>query len=720
MALRSAYCYLVAATLTGPALAVAAPATTPAESFLARLGLAPTEAAEVDLRDTLTRRRTVVDLRAMSGRYPGSTVSGLAQIAAGYAALGSANPGEALVSFRHPDVTATQLRDLAAFGEGEALALTVDAGGSAEAYRRAAQLRPGGILFCQATLRAVEQMLRAGEAKQAEELIEEAPSCPASSDWLAVKAEAYDQAGNKREAAVAYADLDTEYPTSDEAAVARLRLAALSAALPPRSNAERNERALRKALAVYDAREYGQAVSALRAVKPSGQDRWLVATRLGHALVASGRRKEGERTLRAVPPTSEYGAEAAYQLARLRKDRAAAMRRVANRFRGTSWGEEALLSLVSEAVRKDNDAAATDLYRRLRDEYPDGQYIDRAIRRVAWADHKAGRFEKAASDLEAAAKRRTGNTVAGFLYWAGRARAALGHTDKARQLYAETVRRFRVLYYGGLAAEALAKLPPASSTSVPLLSAPVASRLDLPPGDLTRVRQLVLIDRHDNALTEISRLPASTATRAATGWIEARRGRLRPAIIAMKGAFPDYLGEGGEALPDDVWRVIYPLEYRDSLQERAARHGIEPALLAALVCQESTFDANAISRAGARGLMQIMPATGRSIARTLGRAFRTLILHEPDVSLDFGVFYLSNMLRRFGGRVERTLAAYNAGPSRVVAWTAGEPDMPAEDFVETIPFSETRLYVMTILAARDQYKRLYWDSTRQPEKRATF
>ena len=134
---------------------------------------------------------------------------------------------------------------------------------------------------------------------------------------------------------------------------------------------------------------------------------------------------------------------------------------------------------------------------------------------------------------------------------------------------------------------------------------------------------------------------------------------------------------------------------------------MDPALVAALILQESSFDAGALSRAGARGLMQVMPATGRTIARAKGQRFRRAALHDPETSLDFGTHYLRQMSERFSGAVEKVLAAYNAGPHRVDAWTARRGELPPEEFIESIPFSETRTYVMIVLANREQYRRLY-------------
>jgi len=102
-----------------------------------------------------------------------------------------------------------------------------------------------------------------------------------------------------------------------------------------------------------------------------------------------------------------------------------------------------------------------------------------------------------------------------------------------------------------------------------------------------------------------------------------------------------------------------------------------------------------------------MPATGRTIARAKGQRFRRAALHDPETSLDFGTHYLRQMSERFSGAVEKVLAAYNAGPHRVDAWTGVRGEQPAEEFIEGIPFSETRTYVMIVLANREQYRRLY-------------
>jgi soluble lytic murein transglycosylase len=295
-----------------------------------------------------------------------------------------------------------------------------------------------------------------------------------------------------------------------------------------------------------------------------------------------------------------------------------------------------------------------------------------------------------------------------MLYWAGRARQELGQMDDARRLLTEVAQRFKRLYHGIRARQVVARLPRgAGPATEPVLRAKVAPANDLGEPCRSRVRQLLLIERLDEAYAELNAAPATALGRATLAWIEWRRARLRPAITAMKRAYPEWVSEAGDQLPEDVWRILFPIQFEEMLQAKAQEEGLEPALVAALICQESTFDAGAVSVAGARGLMQVMPRTGRTLARALRVRYSARALHDPAVSLTFGTHYLRQLYDRFGGRAERVLAAYNAGPERVEAWTAGRPDMPAEEFVESIPFTETRRYVMIVLANREEYRRLY-------------
>ena len=175
----------------------------------------------------------------------------------------------------------------------------------------------------------------------------------------------------------------------------------------------------------------------------------------------------------------------------------------------------------------------------------------------------------------------------------------------------------------------------------------------------------------------------------------------------MKRAYPQYLAAGGESLPAEVLRVLFPLDHWPLLESLAKAQGIDPYLVAALAAQESTFDAGIRSSAGAIGLMQIMPATGRGFARRMGiTPFSTGRLTEPEINASIGTKYFADLMQQFGGAAY-ALAGYNAGEHRVVRWRAERPGLPVDEWIDDIPFPETQNYVKRILGTAEDYRRLY-------------
>src|SRR5258707_13605651 len=123
--------------------------------------------------------------------------------------------------------------------------------------------------------------------------------------------------------------------------------------------------------------------------------------------------------------------------------------------------------------------------------------------------------------------------------------------------------------------------------------------------------------------------------------------------------------------PDKFWQMAFQLPYRKPLREYCREHSLDPFLVAALIRQESEFNAKAVSRANARGLTQVMPATGRELGRKLKiPRYQTSMLFSPDTNLKIGTYYLRALLNQLEGKREATLASYNAGKSRAVAWLA--------------------------------------------------
>jgi len=181
------------------------------------------------------------------------------------------------------------------------------------------------------------------------------------------------------------------------------------------------------------------------------------------------------------------------------------------------------------------------------------------------------------------------------------------------------------------------------------------------------------------------------------------------AVSAARRAFPESFGEGGDRLAPEVWRVLYPLPYREALERAASESGLSGALLAAVARQESLWDRQVVSKAGAVGLLQLLPATARQVARQHGLAPPDrLLLCEPSWNLPAGAHYLRALLDRSRQDLPRALASYNAGPGNADRWAA-RPGNPLDErlFTESIPFRETRLYVRRVTLNRWEYDRLY-------------
>jgi soluble lytic murein transglycosylase len=175
----------------------------------------------------------------------------------------------------------------------------------------------------------------------------------------------------------------------------------------------------------------------------------------------------------------------------------------------------------------------------------------------------------------------------------------------------------------------------------------------------------------------------------------------------MRRAYPQFMAAGGEALPADVLRIIFPLDYWPLITKYSELHKLDPYLIAALMAQESTFTAEIRSHANAYGLMQIIPPTGRTYARKLGiSGFTTAMLRQPEVNVRIGTQYFSDLIDRFGG-AHFALASYNAGESRVERWNGERPGVPQDEFIDDIPFPETQTYVKRILGTAEDYRYLY-------------
>jgi len=525
---------------------------------------------------------------------------------------------------------------------------------------------------------------------------------------------ALERAGDVTGSIAAHRRVYYDFPLSPDADESGDVLSRLAAQSPPLENAAAKEQA--RAAALYAARRWAPAREAyvhVSATVSSGPDREQATVRMAAVDVQLKQYRSAVDRLRPLAAAGAHQAEAHLHLATALRGLGDAdayvqgVRTLATAHPQSPYAEEALNGLATFYVLRDEDQSAADVFAQMVRQFPAGRFAERAAWKAGWWAYRHGDMAGAVSHFETgAANFPRSDFRPPWLYWSARAKDQLGDSAGATARLLLTATDYHNSYYGRLARARLGEgrvVPPSVTES------PATKAVPLPTE--RQIGLLLSLGLHDLALSETQFArrawgdsPALMGTAALAQY---RAGRLRPGINAMKRAYPQYLAAGGESLPADVLRVLFPLDYWPLLESLAKAQGIDPYVIAALAAQESTFDAGIKSSAGAIGLMQIMPATGRGFARRMGiTPFSTARLTEPQINASIGTKYFADLMRQFGGAAY-ALAGYNAGEHRVVRWRAERPGLPVDEWIDDIPFPETQNYVKRILGTAEDYRRLY-------------
>jgi soluble lytic murein transglycosylase len=501
-----------------------------------------------------------------------------------------------------------------------------------------------------------------------------------------------------------------DYPTTPESDEAGAELdrqdVEVDAALAPKE--------LARAETLFQARRWTHAKASYASVRSfvSGADRERVAMRIAAADIALGRHREGRDTLRSMLD-GPHAEEAQFHFVTatrglgLKNEHRKLAREYVVKFPTSPFAEEILNNLASAHIVDDEDAEADVVFREMLERYPAGRFAERAAWKAGWTAYREGRFTDALHYFDnGSAQFPRSDYRPSWLYWAGRAATQAGdiETGNARLRLAAT--DYHNSYYGRLA---IARLKETRGGVIAPTLQKAPSTIAIPTAK--RITTLLSVGLNRQAMDELlyaQRMwgdsPPLQATIALT---HQRLGNVRAGINAMKRAYPQYLAAGGETLPAEILQVIFPVDYWPLLQKYSKQRGLDPFVVAALVVQESNFDADVVSHANAWGLMQILPSTGRQYARRLGvRPFSTRRLTEAEVNVRLGTQIFADSIKKFGG-VHFALAAYNAGDSRVLRWMKEKPGLPQDEFIDDIPFPETQNYVKRILGTAEDYRYLY-------------
>ena len=559
-----------------------------------------------------------------------------------------------------------------------------------------------------AAVHLLEPMLETPEAEHA--------------DFKLALGRAYQTAGDNARAAQQYRSLFNTQPLSNEAAQARTALASLGQSP---SAAERKLRAD----ALFNARRYSEAESEYSAIKGdsslSEADRDALA--LYDAVCELRLKHLSRRDVDHLQATNEDTAALKLyllaEISRTEKDRSAHDAIIAQMLQQSPhsrWFEEALYSGGNMYLLTHDAPQAIYHYKLLVEHFPQSTYAPSAHWREAWMNYRLRNYPEAARLMdEQVVHYGAGIEAPTALYWRGRM------YEEQEKNFAQAANYYRALtanytnyYYGMLARQRLAILGAQVGQAAPTPAVEAVRRVAPPqlspavPEDDPHVIKARLLA--NAALNEYIG-PEIMAGTGAAQWgslaqaqIYASYGETTRALQAMKHSGVSFFTLNQDQVPLAYWQLMFPKPYWADLVADSQRNGLDPYLVASLIRQESEFNAGAVSPAHAYGLMQLLASVGKENAKKEGlKGFQPAELLNPAINLQLGTRNLRSVMDRFGGQAEYALAAYNAGDTPVRQWMSLGDYKDIPEYVESIPYTETREYVQAILRNREVYRMLY-------------
>jgi soluble lytic murein transglycosylase len=650
--------------------------------------------------------------------------------AAAYLALGHAymldhRYADAAGTFRRANASGTALDDYADYLGAQA---SMQGGHGADAYAlldHFAERHPESIFKANAPVLLANAYLQQNDPQGAlRVLLPLADTAQASHvDFRYALGRAYQTSGDTSHAAAVFRSLYVNLPLSMEAGQARAQMQAMNM---PLTAVERKVHADQ----LFNAKRYTEAGEEYHAIEhdSSGLSQADHDALLIYAAACDMKLKHiSRRDVEKLPNTADDSAALKlYLLAELSRNEHdetthdGLIAQMVQRFPNSRWLEEALYSGGNMYLLTHDAKQATYHYSLLVKMFPNSTYAASAHWRTAWMNYRLHNYPDAARLMDEQIQGYSaGIEVPAALYWRARIYEEEDRNfAQAMNYYHALTASYINFYYAALARQRLNVLKSQTATTAPaaVLSSvpkPVVPFLtgELPENEphLIKARLLANAALNEYIGPEIQASPTSNEWGAlAQAEIFTSYGETTRALQAMKHSGISFFALPLDQVPTVYWKVLFPQPYWSDLVANSQKNGLDPYLVASLIRQESEFNAGVVSHANAWGLMQLLPSVGKSMAKKDGiKGYSANSLLNPTVNLQLGTTNLRLVLDRFGGQQEYALAAYNAGDVPVRQWIAAGTYKDIAEFVESIPYTETREYVQAILRNREIYRALY-------------
>ena len=670
-------------------------------------------------------------VEAYARRHGSEDAGALAWLVVGYAHILDHDYAQAIPALSRAHPHAGDIGDYVDYYRGESYAQTGRIPEAVAVLSGFWKKYPESLLIVDAHLLYANLLVTEGQAQAAAVLLEENRK-PVRADIELALGRAYAAAGDNAKATAIFSNLYFTMPLSFEATQAGEELKKISPATL--SSAPLLERKTRADL-LEKGKRYSEAADEYRALlnDVSPAERPALQLSLVEALRRAGRIKEATQALESVPNTpTEINAGRLFNLGEVawaENDNDTFLKTLDQLRQAdptSPYLEQALLEAGNIYLLRPDYDHAIDCYRELQSRFPNAARASYAHWKVAWLSLRQGRTVEAKTEFENQIGLYPNSAeIPAALYWRARLAQEDGDQGMAAAYYQKLSLRFRNFYYGELAREQLQKIKVKGPTQhyalldrVPPMSSDPALTNDAVPTDDLRVQKAHLLENGallDFAVRELKASAEENKEEADKGdWLPAETarmyedaGRYDIAIEVLKRAVPNYFAVDLDSLPRSYWEALFPKPYWLDLKRFSSTNALDPYLVASLIRQESEFNPNAVSRKDAVGLMQLLPKVGKTLAKQEKiKHYKAPQLFTPSLNLQLGTRYFREMVDKFGA-FEYALAAYNAGTDRVQSWLGGGKYRDPQEFVESIPFTETREYVQAILRNANMYRQLY-------------
>jgi len=669
---------------------------------------------------TLRTPQAYEGVSAYARRHTGDAAAA-AYLALGHAYLLDHRYAEAVENFRQAREDSAELGDIADFLAAEADHDSGDNAGAEAVLHGFATRYSDSIFVDQAPELEANVLLALNNPNAARAVLAAAEDTDAADRvGYQLAAGQVEYALGQQDAAIAsFKRLLLDHPLSGEAQVARARLTEMGA---EQTLTAAELRSLGDAY--YNAGRYNEAAEQYRALARASGLTESERNSFAVALAACNLKLHllTPADVQALPDTDdENGARRLYLLMELARDRdddadqQQIVGEMEKRFPHSDWLAEALYSSGNMYLLKRDYPNAVTYYSYLAENFPNDKYAAAAHWRAGWMSYREGQYATAAKLFTEQIERYPAATeTVSALYWRGRLYETMDHYPSlAAANYRAIIRAYPHYFYAQMARErlaALGKLEPAAEPELdhfqPMPEPKLVDSFPVDSPHMAKARLLANAGLNEYIAQEIEADPDSESWSAlAEAQIYSSYDETFRALRAMKRALPYASTAPISSIPLAYWRILFPEPWWPTIRAEAEKNNLDPYFVASLIRQESEFNPNAVSYANAYGLMQLLPSVGKAMAREEGLThFQTFQLLDPETNIRLGTRYLRHMIDRFGGVEEYALAAYNAGDTRVVDWQAAGPYSGMDEFVESIPFTQTREYVQAILRNEETYR----------------